>query len=402
MDLGIKELIDTMLPILNERQRRLFLAKQASVLGYGGITKVSDYTGVSRQTITSGIKELNKKNSNFTDTDRSRRPGGGRKNIRDHYPEIVKAITGLIEGYTKGDPENTLLWTSKSVRNIKAALDMQGIKISHTRIGSELKEAGYSLQANRKELAKTPCHADRNAQFEYINRRTKRAMKGGKAVLSIDAKKKENIGKFKNTGKEYAGKGKGVLVYDHDFLEKTLGKATPYGIYDLFRNAGFVNVGLSGDTSEFAVSSIKKWWMLVGKKEYAEADEIVITADCGGSNGYRVRLWKYCLQILANKIGKKITVLHFPPGTSKWNKIEHRLFSFIRKNWRGKPLISAAVIVNLIGSTRTNSGLRVKCVLDETEYKKSRKISDSEFESINIKEHKFHGEWNYTISPKST
>jgi transposase len=402
MDLGIKELIDTMLPILNERQRRLFLAKQAAIIGYGGITEVSNYTGVSRQTITNGVKELNEGTASFADTNRSRRPGGGRKNIREHYPEIVQAITGLLEGRTKGNPENSLLWTSKSIRNIKAVLEIKGIKVSHTRIGGILKEAGYSLQANRKELAKNLCHADRDAQFEYINRRTKRAMKGGTAVLSIDAKKKENTGKFKNRGKEYAPKGEGALVYDHDFLEKTLGKATPYGIYDIFKNAGFVNVGLSGDTSEFAVNSIKKWWMTVGKGEYADTGEIVITADCGGSNGYKVRLWKYCLQLLANETGKKITVLHFPPGTSKWNKIEHRLFSFISKNWRGKPLISAAVIVNLIGATKTKTGLKVTCVLDKNEYKTSRKVSDSEYKSINIKGHKFHGEWNYTISPKLT
>jgi transposase len=402
MDLGIKELIDTMLPILNERQRRFFLAKQAAIIGYGGITEISNYTGVSRQTITNGIKELNEGTDNFTDTNRSRRPGGGRKNISEQYPEIEQTITGLIERHTKGNPESSLLWTSKSIRNIKAALEIQGITISHTRIGGILKEAGYSLQANRKELAKNSCHADRDAQFEYINRRTKRAMEGGMAVLSIDAKKKENIGKFKNSGKEYARKGEGALVYDHDFLEKTLGKATPYGIYDIFKNAGFVNVGLSGDTSEFAVNSIKKWWMTAGKGEYAAADELVITADCGGSNGYRVKLWKYCLQKLANETGKKITVLHFPPGTSKWNKIEHRLFSFISKNWRGKPLISAAVIVNLIGSTKTETGLKVTCVLDKNKYKTSRKVSDSEYNSINIKTHKFHGEWNYTISPQLT
>jgi transposase len=402
MDLGTKEMIDTMLPVLNERQRRLFLAKQAAVLGYGGITEVSKYTGVSRQTITKGIKELDEGTDNFTGTNRSRRPGGGRKDIREHYHEIVKTIKGLIEGHTKGNPENSLLWTSKSMRNIQAALEGQGIKASHTRIGEILKEEGYSLQANRKELAKNSCHADRDAQFEYINRVTKKAMKRGMAVLSIDAKKKENIGNFRNKGKEYAEKGKGTLVYDHDFLEKTLGKATPYGIYDLFKNAGFVNVGLSGDTSEFAVNSIKKWWKMAGMGAYGEADEIVITADCGGSNGYRVRLWKYCLQRLANGTGKKITVLHFPPGTSKWNKIEHRLFSFISKNWRGKPLISAAVIVNLIGSTKTKNGLKVRCVLDKAEYKTSRKVSDSEYNLINMKKHKFHGEWNYTISPQLT
>jgi hypothetical protein len=243
-------------------------------------------------------------------------------------------------------------------------------------------------------------HPDRDAQFEYINRKAKAYIKRGEAVLSIDAKKKEKIGDFENQGKEYHKKGSGVLVYDHDFLVKELGKATPYGIYDLFRNAGFVNVGLSGDTAEFAAESLKRWWELVGCTYYSDTKRVLITADCGGSNGYKVYQWKVKLQELANQIKKEITVLHFPPGTSKWNKIEHRLFSFISKNWRGKPLISAAVIINLISATKTNTGLTVECVLDKNTYKTKIKVSDEEYAQINIKRHRFHGEWNYTISPQ--
>jgi hypothetical protein len=376
------------------------LAKQATIIGYGGITEVSNYTGVSRQTITNGIKELLEECDDIYNTNRIRRPGGGRKNISEHYPEITNKISSLIEGYTKGNPVKTLLWTSKSLRNIRDGLEKDGINVSHTVIAGILKNKGYSLQANRKELAKNAQHPDRDSQFEYIAKTAKRHMKKNLPVLSIDAKKKEIIGKYQNKGKEYARKGNGELVFDHDFLNLELGKATPYGVYDIFKNYGFVNVGLSGDTAEFAVNSIKKWWALIGSKKYNAVDEILITADCGGSNGYKVRLWKYCLQELANNLQIKITVLHFPPGTSKWNKIEHRLFSFISKNWRGKPLVNAAVIVNLIGSTTTKTGLQVKCVLDKKQYKKSRNVGDSEYFAINIKKHKFHGEWNYTISPQ--
>jgi hypothetical protein len=293
---------------------------------------------------------------------------------------------------------NPLKYSSKSSRNIERELQKKGFEISHTRIGKLLKEEGYSLQANRKELAKKASHPDRDEQFEYINKNAMRYCKRGFPVLSIDAKKKENTGKYRNNGCEYHKKGSAPLVYDHDFTTK-IGKATPYGIYDIFRNAGFVNVGLSGDTSEFAVESIKRWWKLIGSKVYDSANEILITADCGGSNSNRTHLWKVKLQELANKIDKKITILHFPPGTSKWNKIEHRLFSFISKNWRGKPLVSASVIINLINATKTNGGLTVKCVLDKKIYKTGGKVTDEEYGAINIKPHKFHGEWNYTISP---
>jgi transposase len=360
------------------------------------------YSGISRQTITSGVKELREgRGDDLAGTARSRRAGGGRKNVKEHYPEIMRAVSGLIEGRTKGNSENSLLWTGKSMRGIKAALDAQGIPVSHSRTGEILKEAGYGLQTSRGELVRNSRHPDRNAQFEYIghyiNRDAERAVRGKMAVLSVVVKKKENTGKW-NGGGENARKGKEAFVYDHDVLEKTLGEATPYGIYDLFRNAGFINVGLC-DTSEFAVNSIKAWWMMAGMKEYAAAEEIVVTADCGGGKGRQVRPWKYRLQLLANETGKKITVLYLPPGTSKWNRTGYRLFSFAGENRRGKPLISAAVIVSLIGSAKPETGLKLTCIFDNTKYKTSCRVSDSEYNSMNIQEHKFHGEWNYTISP---
>jgi hypothetical protein len=293
-----------------------------------------------------------------------------------------------------------LTWCSKSLRHIEVALKNEGFDVSYVTIAKILREEGYSLHANRKELAIAKGHPDRNEQFEYINKQTGLFFAKNAPVLSRDAKKKENIGNFKNNGSEYHKKGEAPKVLDHDFPIKELGKATPYGIYDIFKNEGFVSVGVSKDTAEFAVESIRKWWKIVGSKNYPSAKEMLLTADSGGSNGYRVRLWKAELQIMANELNKKITVVHFPPGTSKWNKIEHRLFSFISKNWRGQPLISMAVIVNLIGSTITANGLKVDCVVDEGEYQRGVEVSDEEYNSIVIKPHKFHGEWNYTILPQ--
>jgi hypothetical protein len=279
-------------------------------------------------------------------------------------------------------------------------LKEKGYSISDTVVAALLKEQGYSLQGNRKELAAKESHPDCDEQFEYINKEVKAYMKRGGAALSIDAKKKEIIGNFHNKGKEYHEKGAAPLAYDHDFLAKELGKATPYGVYGLFRNHGFVNVGLSSDTAEFAVESLNRWWDIVGYNYYKDTKRLLITADCGGSNGYKVYLWKVKLQELANRLNKKITVLRFPPGTSKWNKIEHRLFSFISKNWRGKPLISTAVIINLISAAKTETGLKVECVLDNNTYQTKIKANEEEYKKINIKRHKFHGEWNYTISPQ--
>jgi len=330
---------------------------------------------------------------------RCRKEGGGRKLIETKNPHIVKELEMLLEPYTKGDPINPLKWTSKSTRTLEAAFKKKGYTISDTTIAGILKAQGYSLQSNRKELAITPIHPDRDVQFEYINKTALEYIKARQPVISIDAKKKENIGNFINKGTEYSRKREPVKVLDHDFPIKELGKATPYGIYDIMKNAGFVNVGISSDTAEFALESIKNWWYTMGRETYPKAKRIYITADSGGSNGVRVKLWKVKLQELSNELGLKIKVSHFPSGTSKWNKIEHRLFSFISKNWRGKPLISLAVIINLISATTTTAGLIVKCVADHNEYKKGIEVSDEELSKVNIRMDDFHGEWNYVISP---
>jgi hypothetical protein len=328
---------------------------------------------------------------------RSRRPGAGRKKIRETHPEILDALTGLVEAHTKGDPMRLLLWTNKSLRNLSVALAEKGYAANKDTVGQMLRMIGYGLQADKKTLTIKPAHADRDTQFEYINSETKKAVASGNPVLSIDAKKKENIGNFKNNGKTYQPHKSPIEVLDHDFPIKELGKATPFGVYNIYKNQGFVNVGLSSDTAVFAVESIRKWWYAEGAAEYEHADKIVLTADCGGSNGNRNRLWKYELQKFANEIDKDIQVLHYPPGTSKWNKIEHRMFSFISKNWQGIPLVSTSVIVNLIGSTTTTKGLSIRCVLDENIYEKGIEVTDHEFALIRILNDKFHGDWNYTI-----
>jgi len=397
---ALKLRIKTMLPELNERQRRLFLATEAKAIGYGGITRVSKISGVSRVTITQGVNELEESGDNDKEIVQCRRHGGGRKPIEVKQPGIKETLESLLEAHTKGDPITPLIWTSKSVRNLSAALGDKGYTASHVLISTMLKEMGYTLQADRKDIMISAQHPDRNAQFEYINEQAKLFFAKGAPVLSIDAKKKEKIGNFANTGREYYKKGEGPKVLDHDFPIVELGKATPYGVYDIFKNHGFVSVGISADTAEFAVEAIRKWWVKIGTSAYSKVKELLITADSGGSNGYRVRLWKAELQILSDELGIEITVLHFPPGTSKWNKIEHRLFSFISKNWRGRPLISLALIVNLIGSTKIGNGEKVDCVIDEQKYERGVEISDEEFEAINIKNHKFHGEWNYTIIPR--
>ena len=387
---------------LNEKQRRLYLANEAKSIGYGGITQVSKVSGVSRVTITQGMAEINSEGYSAEAQIRCRKKGGGRKPIEVKIPEIIPELEKLLEPYTKGDPMNPLKWTSKSMRAIENALAQKGYKISDTVIAEILKKQGYSLQANKKDLAIKPSHPDRNAQFEYINKTALEHMAAGQPVISIDAKKKENVGNFKNNGAEYSRKREPVKVFDHDFPIKELGKAIPYGIYDIMKNAGFVNVGVSSDTAEFAVESIKKWWYEMGSKTYPEARSIYITADSGGSNGVRVKLWKVKLQELSNELGLTLRISHFPAGTSKWNKIEHKLFSFISKNWRGKPLISLAIIVNLIGATTTNTGLTVKCVVDHNEYKKGIEVSDEELSKVNLIRDDFHGDWNYSIAPNSS
>ena len=399
MDNATTNRILNMLPLLDERQRRLYLANEAKAIGYGGISQVSQVSGISRVTITQGMAEINKEGYKPEAQARCRKEGGGRKLLEIKNPHIIQELEKLLEPYTKGNPMNPLKWTSKSTRNIEVALKAKGYSISDTTITEILKVHGYTLQANRKELAIVPNHPDRDAQFEFINKTALKYMKARQPVISIDAKKKENIGNFRNNGVEYGKKHEPVKVLDYDFIIKDLGKATPYGVYDIMKNAGFVNVGLSCDTAEFAVESIKKWWYEMGRKSYPKAKRIYITADSGGSNGARVKLWKVKLQELSNELGIIMQVSHFPSGTSKWNKIEHRLFSFISKNWRGKPLISLAVIVNLISATTTETGLTVKCVVDHKEYKKGIEVSDEELERVNLHREAFHGEWNYSISP---
>ncbi|MCL2460620.1 MAG: ISAzo13 family transposase [Euryarchaeota archaeon] len=398
---GLQQKIEIIMKLLDEKERRLLLGVEAKSLGHGGIKLVSEISGVSQKTISRGIKELKNPNETTFDSTRQRKTGGGRKRIEQTQTGIKESIEEMFEAYTKGDPENPILWTSKSLRHLETALREKGFVVDHSTVSRLLKEMGYRLQGNRKDLAINESHLDRDAQFNNINETVKIFIRQGSPVLSVDAKKKENIVNLKNSGQEHHKKGNAPKVLDHDFPIKELGKATPYGIYDIFRNHGFVSVGVSSDTAEFAVESLRKWQEIVGAKEYSESKELLIVADSGGSNGYRTRLWKAELQRLSNELEKKVTVLHLPPGTSKWNKIEHRLFSFISKNWRGKPLIRVAVIVELIGLTKPEKGLKVDCVIDTSTYPRGIKVSDEEFDLINIKRHEFHGEWNYTISPQS-
>lgn len=381
----------------NERTRRLFAAAEAHSLGRGGIAIVSRATGLERHTIARGIKEL------FEDeklsVDSIRKHGAGRKKTTFMDKTLKTDLEKLIEPTTRGDPESRLRWTTKSLRNLSKELKKKH-KTSHRMIAALLHEMGYSLQANKKANEGSN-HPDRNAQFENINQKVKEQQRIGGPAISVDAKKKELVGNFKNQGREWQLKGKPEEVQVHDFMIKELGKVCPYGVYDIIKNKGWINVGIDHDTAAFAVESIRQWWNYMGKKEYQKAKTILITADAGGSNGVRNRLWKWELQKLANEINKSIFVSHFPPGTSKWNKIEHRLFSFISKNWRAKPLTCHEVIVNLISLTRTEKGLKVKCRLDKKKYPKGIKISDTDLNKINIKRDKFLGDWNYIIFPSS-
>ena len=394
--LAIQNRIDTVLPTLNEYQRRRYLSAEAKSLGHGGISLISHLSGMSRQTLTEGVKELNTTESIMPEG-RSRKSGGGRKTVAEKQIGILEELENLVSAHTKGNPMCALLWTNKSMRTLQEGLKQKGYTVCYRVVGEMLKQLGYGLQADKKTLTITETHADRDKQFEYINERCQMAYGAGNPVISIDAKKKENIGNFKNGGKTYQKQKSPTEVLDHDFPIKELGKVTPFGVYNIFRNQGFVNVGISSDTATFAVESIRKWWYAEGKAGYPDCDEIVITADSGGSNGYRNRLWKYELQRFANETGKSIKVLHYPPGTSKWNKIEHRLFAFITKNWQGIPLVSRALVVSLIGATKTSKGLCVRCVLDEAEYEKGLKVEKDDFDRINLLPADFHGEWNYTI-----
>jgi transposase len=387
-------------PVLNEQSRRIWCATEAEAIGYGGVTAVHKATGVSRPTITNGLNELKRKKSfNLTQL---RKAGGGRKKLTEKDSSLLKDLNEIIEPVTRGDPENPLRWSSKSTIKLADELNNKGHKVTQRTVYTLLKDQDYSLKGNKKTKEGKENHPDRDAQFQFINEKTKEFQKNKNPVLSVDTKKKENIGNFKNNGKEWMPKGEWTEVNTHDFPDKELGKVAPYGIYDTTRNEGWVNIGISHDTAEFAVNSIRTWWKNMGKDLYENCTEIMITADCGGSNNYRAKLWKFELQKLSDELGKSITVCHFPPGTSKWNKIEHRLFSYISQNWRGIPLVSLQTIVELIGNTTTKTGLKVQTSIDKNHYDTGRKISDEEFESINIKRLEFQGNWNYTIRPHET
>ena len=392
----IEERILMMLPNLNEMQKRLFLASEALSYGRGGVSEVMRISKASRNTIKKGIAELK---SGTTYNGKIRCEGGGRKPIEATHPNIEDEIRKLVDGTTYGDPERVLSYTTESLRKIETELNHRNIKIGRTAISKILDSMGYSKQANQKMLQVGEPHPDRNAQFEHINKTASEYIKAGDPVISVDTKKKENIGNFKNSGKEYRNKKDPRKVLDHDFPLEELGKIAPYGVYNLNNNTGFVNVGVSHDTSEFAVESISRWWETVGKRTFLDCKKIYITCDSGGSNGYRVRMWKYQLQQFANRTGLEIEISHFPRGTSKWNKVEHRLFCYISKNWQGKPLVDVQTAVDLIGSTKTTTGLEVICMRDDTEYKLARKVSDKEFESIAIDKIQPFTDWNYKILP---
>jgi Rhodopirellula transposase DDE domain len=392
----IRQRFERIAPFLDERGRRLVAASEATAAGHGGIAAVAAVTGIAPSTIGRGIEELSQGEDRLHG--RVRRPGGGRKPTIEKDPRLLADLEALVEPTSRGDPEQPLRWTCKSLRRLAGELKAQGHQVSHTLVGELLAGLDYSLQGNRKTREGTD-HPDRDAQFHYINDTVTEALTGQQPVISVDTKKKELVGDFKNAGREWRPKGTPEEVRVHDFLIKELGRAVPYGVYDIAANAGWVSVGIDHDTAAFAVNSIRCWWHALGRARYPDATRLVVTADGGGSNGSRLRLWKRELQKLANEIGLDIVVSHFPPGTSKWNKIEHRLFSFISQNWRAKPLVSYKVIVDLIAATTTRTGLTVHCELDQNRYPKGIVVSDAEFAAINITRADFHGEWNYTISP---
>lgn len=382
---------------LDERGVRRWAATEAMALGYGGITAVALATGLSDRTIRNGIQELQSEDP--LPSGRQRRSGGGRKPLEDSQYDLIDAIDRLVEPTERGDPQSPLRWTCKSLRNLQHELQSQDYHVGRTKISKILRSLGYSLQANRK-TREGRNHPDRNAQFEHIARRVRAYRRGGRPAISVDTKKKETLGKKANVGREYRPSGQPLEVDAHDFPDKELGKAIPYGVYDIDSNEAWVSVGISRDTSEFAVEAIRRWWRQLGKRRCQKPRRLLITADSGGSNGHRNRLWKYELQRFADETGTIIEVCHYPPGTSKWNKIEHRLFCHITRNWRGVPLESHQVVVSLVSSTRTAEGLAVHCRLDENDYPKGRKISDAEMAEIKIKRNAFHGDWNYEILPR--
>jgi transposase len=393
---AIGERFRAMAPELNERQRRIWAATEARSAGRGGIAAVARASGIAENTIRAGLREL--ESGEALEPGRVRRRGGGRKPATEADPKLLDALRELLEADTRGDPMQPLLWTSKSVRKLAAELREQGHEVHFTTVAKLLRSLGYSLQANRKTKEGSQ-HPDRDAQFRHINDRVAAAIAEKRPAISIDTKKKELVGSYANGGREWRPKGEPVAVNVHDFPDKKLGKAIPYGVYDIGADKGFVNVGITKETAAFAVASIRSWWEQLGKERYPEATVLQITADCGGGNGNRIKLWKAELGRLANDTGLEISVCHFPPGTSKWNKIEHRLWSFIAKNWRGRPLVSHEVIINSIAATTTDTGLEVYAQLDTRDYPQGVEVSDAELAAVNLVRDDFHGEWNYTIRP---
>ena len=385
-------------PILDERSRRLWAAVEARALGRGGISAVSRATGLSRTTVRSGLRELGD-DGTVTPSASVRQPGGGRKSLEARDPALVDALQRKLDPVTRGDPQSALRWTCRSAAHLAAELRAEGHAVSERSVNRLLHGLGYSLQANRKTLEGRQ-HPDRDAQFRHISRRTAEFQAAGQPVVSVEARKKELIGPFRNGGREWRPQGDPEPVRVHDFVDKELGKVTPYGVYDIAANRGWMSVGVDHDTAEFAVESLRRWWWEMGRVAYPAAQRLLVTAAGGGSNSSRSRLWKLELQGLADELGLCISVSHFPPGTSKWNKIEHRMFSHVTKNWRGRPLVSRAVVVNLIGAVTTEGGLEIRAELDEGSYATGRKIMDEQMASLEIDRETFHGEWNYTLKPR--
>jgi transposase len=385
--------------MLNERSRRLWAAAEARSLGRGGIAAVIAATGMSSATVHKGLRELDARAAGqmVLPPQRCRRPGGGRKRAVDQQPGLAQALERLVEPTTRGDPQSPLRWTCKSTRNLAEELGRQGFQVGPRTVAQALKEQEFSLQANRK-TREGASHPDRDAQFAYINEQVRRIQRRGQPVISVDTKKKELVGDFKNGGREWRPRGQPEEVRVHDFRDPNVPKAIPYGVYDLTRNEGWVSVGIDHDTARFAVASIRRWWQKMGRKRYPQARELLITADCGGSNSSRTRLWKVALQDLADVLGLRLTICHFPPGTSKWNKIEHRMFCHITQNWRARPLANYAVVVELIANTTTTTGLQIRAELDPKPYPTKELVTPEQLAAVHLKPAAFHGEWNYTIN----
>ena len=393
----IREKYSAIASDLDERGRRRWAAAESRSLGWGGITAVALATGISDRTIRTGIKELD--DPEAAPSNRQRQPGAGRRTREAEQPGLADALEELVESGTRGDPMSPLRWTCKSTRTLADELQRQRFLVSCNTVGQLLRARGFSLQANRKTVEGKQ-HEDRDAQFIHINRRVKACQRGGQPAISVDTKKKEPLGNMKNPGRTYRRKGDPIRVKTHDFPDKALGKAVPYGVYDIANNEAGVSVGISHDTAEFAVSAIRRWWQEMGRQRYPKAKRLLVTADCGGSNSPRTRLWRWVLQQFADETGLTIELCHYPPGTSKWNKIEHRLFCHITRNWQGVPLETHEIVVQLIGATKTDKGLEVHAWLDEATYEKSRKVSNTDLATVRIKRNQFHGEWNYEIIPR--